>query len=106
VPGPIDQPACEGSNALLRDGARPLVSIDGFLREIVGDEAVVTEGGGRAPDGDGGRVLSVLEGGAVHVDEIAHRLGLDVGRVLALLAGLELDGWVEQTPGMRFRLAG
>ncbi len=31
VPGPIDTRACSGSNRLLADGARPLVSIDAFV---------------------------------------------------------------------------
>lgn len=106
VPGPIDHPACEGSNRLLLDGARPLVSIDWFMAEIVGEGAVSAAPGRVVPDGDAGRILSALEGGAIHVDEVAHRLGLDVGSTLALLSELEVEGRVEQAPGMRFRLAG
>ncbi len=106
VPGPIDQPACEGSNRLLQDGARVLVSIDGFLSEILGESEAADSVAPNRPGGDAGRVLSVLDGGAVHVDEVAYRLGLDVGSTLALLTTLEVQGRVEQKPGMRFRLAG
>lgn len=106
VPGPIDHPACEGSNRLLVDGARPLVSVESFLAEVVGEDAAVEATTREAPHGDAGRVLSALEGGTIHVDEVAHRLGLDVGSTLALLSELEVEGRVEQAPGMRFRLAG
>lgn len=36
VPGPIDAPTCRGSNRLLVDGARPLVSIDDFVSVVAG----------------------------------------------------------------------
>lgn len=106
VPGPIDGTACEGSNRLLLDGARPLVSVDGFVRQIVGGDPVAAEERTPTPGGDAGRVLAAIDGGASHVDEVAHRVGLDVGSTLALLATLEVRGWVAQMPGMRFRRAG
>lgn len=106
VPGPIDEPTCEGSNALLADGARPLVSISRFLREALGtephDEAV-----GAPPelDGEEASVLDALRG-QVTADDVARRTGLDASRALALLSSLELRGHVERTAGLRFRKAG
>jgi DNA processing protein len=106
VPGPIDVPSCEGSNRLLQDGARAIVSVEGFVREITGAEVEDPPARAAGLDGDAGRILALLEGGSVHADEVARRLELDVGRTLALLATLEVRGWVEQVPGMRFRRAG
>ena len=105
VPGPIDQPSSVGSNALLADGARPLVSIEGFVRDLVGDREERPERLD-GPGGTEGRLLSGLSDGPQHVEELADRVGLDVSEVLALLAALEMQGWVEQCPGLRFRRAG
>jgi predicted Rossmann fold nucleotide-binding protein DprA/Smf involved in DNA uptake len=40
-----------------------------------------------------------------HVEELAALVGLGVSEGLVVLAELELDGWVEQRPGMRFERA-
>jgi len=45
VPGPVGHAACEGSNALLVEGARPLLSVEHFLGEL-----------GRAPSSGGGEL--------------------------------------------------
>lgn len=103
VPGPIEEAACAGSNALLRDGGRPLVSIRDFVRDLTGVDASETPG---RVSGEEAVVLEGLVEGSRHVDELAARAGLTVPRALALLSKLEVRGRVEQLPGMRFRRAG
>jgi DNA processing protein len=107
VPGPIDLPACIGSNGLLADGARPLVSVAAFVRDQLGvADARPPEPPGPRPEGEAGRLLTCLEGGQATADELARQLGLDAGRTLALLSRLEIAGSVERVAGMRFRRAG
>ena len=103
VPGPLEEPFCAGSNALLADGARPLVSISGFLREVAG--AGVTEAEA-PPSGPAGVVWRALEGGGRSADEVSRATGLPAGQVLAALALLEMGGRVARLPGQRFRRAG
>jgi DNA processing protein len=106
MPGPFGESWCAGSNALLADGARALVSIRGFLRDALGvDDVEDAPVGGEIRDGEAGRILGALTDGGHTVDEIARATGLTSARTLTLLSGLELDGWVERTPGMRFRRA-
>jgi DNA processing protein len=131
VPGPIDAPTCAGSNQLLSEGAHPLVSIDRFAARVAEEmgvtaacagvgsdsaaEAGALAGAGSAvegwPDrqevfsGPEGRLLRSLDRGPLHVDQIAALAGLDVQLALAVLVQLELDGVVEQMPGLRFRAA-
>lgn len=128
VPGPIDAPTCRGSNRLLVDGARPLVSIDDFVGGMAAshaDAGAADPGGVQAQRSDPGRVdpqmglfdddtprsslerriLESLRDGAVGADELACRLDAPVGTVLALLTTLELHGEVERLAGMRFRRA-
>ncbi len=104
VPGPIDQAPCRGSNGLLADGARPLVSVSAFVEDYLGVGRRETD----APpaEGEAGRVLARLEDGTASADELARVLGMDAGRTLALLSRLEMAGSVERVPGMRFRRAG
>lgn len=107
VPGPIDLPACLGSNGLLADGARPLVSVAAFVRDQLGvADARPSEPPGPRSEGEAGRLLSCLEGGMATADELARQLGLDAGRTLALLSRLEIAGSVKRVAGMRFRRAG
>lgn len=104
VPGPIDQAACDGSNSLLADGARPLVSVTDFVRELGGQE-VAPAGAAEGLRGPERRVVLGLERGPAQVDELASRLGMDVRETLTVLAALEISGRVVQEPGLRFRRA-
>lgn len=107
VPGPIDSPACRGSNALLADGARPLVSIDAFVHSVATEVAdgAAERGPADAPAGVAGSLLRLVGEDAVEVDVLARSAEVEVPRALAALATLEVEGWVEQLPGMRFRRA-
>lgn len=104
VPGPIEVAACEGSNRLLTDGARPLVSIAGFVQAFTGVSAEITPQMELVP-GPAGRLLSGLGSEALGIDQLAAKAGLPVAETLALLTEMELGGWVLQMPGMRFRRA-
>jgi len=105
VPGPIDSPTCQGSNALLTDGARALVSVDDFVTAVAG-EVVGQEVSIRLPEGTEGAILRVLGQEPAEAAALAREANVDVARTLAALSTLEVTGWVEQLPGMRFRRAG
>lgn len=62
VPGPIDTRVCLGSNRLLSDGARPLVSIDDFVA-FVQEGASGSGVGARAMDGQLSLLPPEPEGG-------------------------------------------
>ncbi len=104
VPGPIDDEACVGSNALLVDGARPLVSVREFVDAVLGPAE--EEPAANPPSGPDAGVWAALAGGDRSADELARTTGLPARRVLALLAAMELDGRVRRLPGLRFRRAG
>ena len=107
VPGPIERSTCAGSNRLLLDGARALLSIPDFLEAISGSapsspavgDAVERRGGVE------GKLLSALGEEPLTVDELAVRVGVPVPDALVILTVLELGGEVARVPGMRFRRA-
>jgi DNA processing protein len=115
VPGPIERACCAGSNRLLADGARPLVSIASFVEAVAGP---ASRGGARtgqrddaddrdveAGDGVAARVMAVLADAPLGADDLADRCGLPVDTALAVLTTLELHGEIERLPGMRYRRA-
>ncbi|MEQ8330553.1 MAG: DNA-processing protein DprA [Longimicrobiales bacterium] len=115
VPGPIDQAGCSGSNALLTDGARPLVSVESFAARVAPGTCPelrapgTSDGSGSSEvsgGADGGRVLAVLGSEALPTDEVSRRAGLPIARTLVALSALEMGGRVERRPGARFRRAG
>ncbi len=97
VPGHPSQPAAEGANALLRDGAALVRGAGDVLAEL-----------GLAAPGDPARVPSdgvlatLAPGVPVGIDEIQARSGLALPALLARLAELELGQAVVRLPGALF----
>ena len=108
IPGPIDGPACAGSNALLSDGARPLVSIEGFIADAVGllerkpDERRRAVSATRGPEAS---LLQCLSDESLGPGELADRVGRPLHEVLAALTMLEVRGEIVRLPGLRYRRA-
>jgi len=106
VPGPIEVATCEGSNRLIAEGARPLVSVAGFVKAFTGSDvpAQARAGAGTEPFAAGAdRVLERLGSETLAVDQVAFRVEMSVADTLAVLTEMELDGRVRQLPGMRFQ---
>ena len=97
VPGEITSALSAGSNALLRLGATPLLTVDDVLwafgLERLRPEAAPVEGRGAA-------VLAALAEQPAGADELARRTGLPTGELAALLTRLELDGRVTVEEGV------
>lgn len=104
VPGPIDAAAYQGSNRILEDGARPLISIEAFA-ERYGNVAVESESVRAGFEPDEVAVLAALSAGATSPDDVVSSSSLPLPTVLTVLSALELSGVVERLPGARFRRA-
>ncbi len=105
VPGPIEETPCMGSNRLLGEGARALVSIEAFLQETLDGRPASTGGPPSPSDPREAHVISLLTGGPRSADDLARVSGIEVQHMLAMLSEMELRGWVERAAGMRFRRA-
>lgn len=97
VPGSIFSPQSLGPNALLRLGARPVLTPRDILQVLP-----VPEGGG-APRLEPRQGL-LAHGEALTVDELAARSGLGVEALAARLLELELEGEVERLGDGRYAL--
>jgi DNA processing protein len=104
VPGNILAPQSRGTNRLIQQGARPLLTAQDILdvlnltrvteqraiRKVLPSDSVETQ------------LLDVLSHEPLHVDEIRNRTGLSIDQVSASLVMMELKGLVRQVGGMNY----
>jgi len=112
TPGSVENPQAVGSNMLLRDGARALVAPELVIEELAGlgvrgssPGEGLSEASEPHPSVPAGlaSLWAALSSDPRAIDEVAGKADLTVGEALAGLATMELEGWVQQCPGMRFK---
>ncbi len=104
VPGPITSPKSQGTNDLIRQGARITTSSSDILEELnLHIVRKVPSGEALVPaDGEEGLLLSKLGYEPLHIDELCRRVGLSAAKVGSLLAIMELKGLVSQVGPMEY----
>jgi DNA processing protein len=107
VPGDPWNAAAEGSNALLRQGARPCLAVSDVLSVLGLDDAPRRPPPAHAPrealSPSAQRVLGALSRVATPFDELLAQLGgVSAGDLSAALLELELSGDALQRPGKRY----
>lgn len=107
VPGPVYAETSGGVNGLLKEGAH-LVTCAADILELlwpgtpskqVRDKEVSLQA---ELDGNALTLYRCLTAEPLHIDELARKSGLTPMEVSAILLHLELQGGVEQLPGMRY----
>lgn len=93
VPGPIDQPQSAGTNALLRDGAHVIASVEDALALVGLTPPPRTPG--RDATGDEAMVWAALAGSSMDIETLCDRSGLPAARCMAAITTLELAGSIE-----------
>lgn len=109
VPGSIRSPQSEGTNQLIRDGARPYLGFADLLDALpeLGPFAPIVT----LPNASSGaaarlapelaEILSRMGTTPVHPDELAATLGLTAAVLASRLGSLELEGAILSLPGGR-----
>lgn len=107
VPGGIHAPQSQGTNRLIRDGARPLLRMEELLDALEIDRIEARKQARRALPADRieNCLYDILTREPQHVDEIRNRADLPIEQVSATLAIMELKGMVKQVGGMHYVLA-
>ncbi len=108
VPGNITSRNSEGTNKLIKQGAKIVLKTDDIIEEL----APVLKGYIRIKQkecslliGEESSLCTVLSREPKHVDLISRESGLSVNQLLNLLLSLELKGIVKQASGKRFYIA-
>lgn len=108
VPGNITSPNSEGTNRLIKQGAKMVLNVEdiieelapqlkGFIKEKHRKDIEIT--------GDENRLCSFLTREPKHIDILSREAGVSVNKILNILLSLELKGIVRQSNGKRFYLS-
>jgi DNA processing protein len=104
VPGSILAPQSKGTNKLIQKGAQPLLSVTDLMQALditrVGEQKAARKI--MPTDATEAKLLTVLSGEPLHVDEIRSQAELPIEKVSAALALMELKGMVRQVGGMNY----
>jgi DNA processing protein len=105
IPGPIDRPTSYGTNRLIQQGAKLVMSVEDILEDVQilfpkSPELAQS----RPPDleGDLLRVYEAINSQETPIDEIIQRSTLNAGAATAALLQLEMRRLVKQLPGKHF----
>ena len=105
VPGSRRNPSAAGTNALIADGAHPLLDWGDVLVALGMSPATartnVPAPPRPSPGADGKALLAALGGECATPDELSSRTGLPTSRVALAVVDLERSGWIERAPARR-----
>ncbi|MBK5093144.1 MAG: DNA-protecting protein DprA [Actinobacteria bacterium] len=106
VPGHVFSKNSEGTNALIRNGASLVGSVEDILEELdlAGQETLPLEIPSERLTVEEQKSLDALEAGPCDAVEIAGHAGLSVGEALSLLSRMEVMGMVRRGPGGRYHV--
>lgn len=108
VPGNIDRVQSKGTNALIRQGARPLLNKEDVLDDLSLNQVVAYRQAQLflPEDGIEAELYELVKNEPLHIDEICSQSTISVDRVTASLVMMELKGLVRQVENMRYQAIG
>ena len=105
VPGNIFSPASRGTNALIQEGAKAVVSHTDILEELNLNAAAFQmemRGLAQPENEEEARILGHVTHEPLHIDELGRLADLPINMVTSVLAMMELKGLVKQVGGMHY----
>ncbi|MBC8590495.1 DNA-protecting protein DprA [Lachnospiraceae bacterium NSJ-29] len=110
LPGNINSIYSQGTNKLIKDGARPLLDIEDLIEEIRELQIKVSERKKERVDNSNLsdieiKVIKTMEEGPIHCDLISYKTGIDIATVISVLTILELKGIIKELNNQRFTLS-
>ncbi len=108
VPGNVTSPNSDGTNRLIKQGARIVTGTQDIIEELAPllRGFIKMQHRQTTPlSQEEEKICNTLAREPRHIDPVSRETGLTVSRVLDLLLSLELKGVVRQTSGKRFYLA-
>lgn len=107
VPGPIDRPSSMGSNRLIQQGAKLIMSasdvlddLNSLFPQIAAKTAATPGASALSPDEEA--VLAALDTTETPLDDLVTRTNLPIARVSTALLMLEMKRLTKQLPGQHF----
>jgi DNA processing protein len=107
VPGQVNSPAAEGTNKLIKQGAKLTTSVEDILEELAPQllsERPAKNSPDKAPSlkGDEQALWAALGDDPLDLDELLTKTGFDVTKASQTLLSLEFKKLIRQLPGRKF----
>lgn len=107
LPGNINSIYSGGTNKLIKDGARPLLSIDDIIEEIYELQLKLTENKKNDINlsnlsDDETKIMKIILEGPIHADLISFKLNMYISDVISILTILELKGLIKELSARTF----
>ena len=105
VPGPVNSPRSDGTNNLIKQGAKLVQTTEDILCEFEGHYSInkaKSEKNLPLLQGNEQVVYQLLSAEALHIDQIAFKAGISTSEALTILLTLELNGYIRQMAGKMF----
>ena len=112
VPGSVDSPLSEAPHRLLREGATLVSTVEEIIEALppglelepagpIPDTAKARQNG-FSPSNEEAKILALLGGDSLSLDELVQLSGLDTTRISSIMFGLEIKERVLAVPGQRY----
>ena len=101
IPGDIRSKTSEGTNQLIKDGAKPVTSVEDILEDL-GIAAKKQEKREIPLSENENKLVEAIAIEPLYVDQIAEKMSIDIPSLLTILLELEIKGLIKQLPGKRF----
>lgn len=107
IPGNLTSKTSEGSNALIKQGAKLVTSAEDIITELKVYTSTGAEKVKIMPEliAEEKSVYQILSTEPAHIDQIAQTVSFSTGQALSVLLNLELKGLVKQLSGKMFTRA-
>ncbi len=105
VPGNLGKKTSEGTNNLIRQGAKLVTRVEDILEELnLGKTSTALRSVSAPPElaGEEGLLFQILSAEPTHIDKLAEASNLSVSETLTGLLNLELKGLARQLSGKHF----
>ncbi|MFH1783251.1 MAG: DNA-processing protein DprA [Candidatus Omnitrophota bacterium] len=106
LPGKIDSITSDGTNKLIKQGAKLITSIEDIIEEIdvhvSNKTALLRDNLISELDKEESLVYNLLASKPKHIDDILEGSSMDIEELLKSLSKLELKGFIRQLPGKNF----
>lgn len=99
LPGSVMSLASEGTNQLIKDGAKPVTSIDDVLEEMRLTKRILKPEIALHLTEDEIGLVGILSEKPLNVDQVMEATGRPISEVLTQLLELEMKGAIRQLPG-------
>jgi DNA processing protein len=110
VPGQVNSPAAQGTNQLIKQGAKLTTSVEDILQELapqlLSDSNHNRAASGIRPSslkGDEQALWAILGDEPLDLDELLGRSGFDVTKASQVLLNLEFKKLIRQLPGQKYQ---